>query len=270
MLEVSLDNFLFRALLGGIGVALLAAPLGCFVVWQRMAYFGAALSHSALLGVALGLVLGMPITLGVVLVCVLLGVVMTFIQLRPEVSRQIPLDTMLGILAHAALALGLVLLVFIDDIRFDVNAYLFGDVLAIGKPDLILILVVGVVVWGTLVFIWKQLLEITINDEVAAVEGVSVKRVRFIYMLLMALVIAVVIKIVGMLLITSLLIIPPAAARRIAHTPEQMAVFSSVVGVIAVLAGLSASVQWDLPAGPSIVLAALCLLPVITLLPGRR
>lgn len=263
MIEWSMDSFVFRALLGGLGVALLAGPLGCFVVWQRMAYFGETLSHSALLGVVIGLVLGISLNLGVLLVCVLMAVLLITMQSRPRLGRDLPTDTLLGVLSHVALAAGLVLLMLVEDLRFDLNAYLFGDVLSVGWNDLLWIAAVGVVVIIALFFYWRQLLEITLSEDIARVEGVPVKRVRLVYMLLMAMVVAMAIKIVGVLLMASLLIIPAATARRLARTPEQMALFACASGCIAVVLGLLASLQWDLPAGPAIVLAAAGLLILV-------
>lgn len=267
MVEWGLDSFIWRALLGGLGIALLAGPLGCFVVWQRMAYFGEVLSHSALLGVVLGLVLGIHLTAGVALVCVLTAVLLVLMQSHVRLSRELPTDTLLGVMSHVALALGLAALVFMEDVRFDLNAYLFGDVLAIGRSDLLWILCAGLVVIGTLFFVWRQLLEITLSEEIAQVEGVPVKRIRLIYMLLMALVVAIAIKIVGVLLMASLLVIPAAVARRLARTPEQMALFASLAGAIAVMMGLWASLQWNLPAGPAIVMAAAVLFIAVQLKP---
>lgn len=263
MIEWGMDSFIWRALLGGLGIALLAGPLGCFVVWQRMAYFGEVLSHSSLLGLALGLVLGIHLTAGVALVCVAMATLLVLMQNHVRLSRELPTDTLLGVMSHVALAGGLAMLVLVEDIRFDLNAYLFGDVLAIGRLDLLWILCTGLVVIGTLLFVWRQLLEITLSEEIAQVEGVPVKRIRLIYMLLMALVVAVAIKIVGVLLMASLLVIPAAVARRLARTPEQMALFASFVGALAVITGLWASLQWNLPAGPAIVLAAAVMFVVV-------
>jgi zinc transport system permease protein len=256
MIEWGMDSFIWRALAGGLGVALLTGPLGCFVVWQRMAYFGEVLSHSALLGVALGLVLGIHLTAGMAFVCVAMAILLVLMQNQVRLKRELPADTLLGVMSHVALAGGLAMLVLVEDVRFDLNAYLFGDVLAIGPIDLLWIGCAGLAVIGTLLFVWRQLLEITLSEEIAQVEGVPVKRIRLIYMLLMALVVAIAVKIVGVLLMASLLVIPAAVARRLARTPEQMAVFASLTGAFAVVAGLGASLQWNLPAGPAIVLAA--------------
>ncbi|MFQ5784712.1 MAG: metal ABC transporter permease [Alphaproteobacteria bacterium] len=256
-----MDDFLWRAFLGGAGVALVAGPLGAFVVWRRMAYFGAAMAHSALLGVALGLVLGIDPDLAVVGVCSLLALLVVVLQQQKALAT----DTVLGILAHGALALGLVALAFMETVRIDLMAYLFGDILAVTPADLVRIYGGGIVVLGVLAGLWRPLLAATVHEELASVEGVPVPAVRLAFMLLLAVAIAVGIKIVGLLLITSLLIIPAAAARGLADTPEQMALAAGGIGCIAVAGGLAASLAWDIPAGPSVVVAAVAIFGVVTL-----
>ncbi|MSP19989.1 MAG: hypothetical protein EXQ93_00340 [Alphaproteobacteria bacterium] len=245
-------DFLWRSALGGIGVALVAGPIGCVVLWRRMVVFGAALSHSALLGVVLGLVLGIGVTAGAIVVCV--GVALLFLLLARD--ARVSDDAVLGIVAHAALSLGLVLLVFVSDVSTELLGYLFGDILAVSNADLAWIWGGGAVVLAVLGAMWRPLLAMTVHEELAAVEGVQVALLRLIFMLAVSLVTAVALKIVGALLIISLLIIPAATARRLATTPEGMAVAATVLAVVSVLAGLGASVQWDAPASPAIVLAA--------------
>ena len=254
-----MDDFLVRALLGGVGVAVVAGPFGAFVVWRRMAYFGAAMGHSALLGVALGFLLGLDTNLAVIAVCVALTLVVVALGRQQALAS----DTLLGILAHGALAAGLVTLAFMETVRVDLLAYLFGDVLAVTRGDLLWIYGGGAAALAALVVIWRPLLAATVHEELARVEGVPVAGVRFVFMLLLAVVIAVGLKVVGLLLIVSLLIIPAAAARRLAATPEQMAIAASAIGCVAVAGGLSSSLAWDTPAGPSIVLAAVVLFAVV-------
>ncbi|MBT4426735.1 MAG: hypothetical protein HOC88_07545, partial [Rhodospirillaceae bacterium] len=229
-----LDDFFLRALIGGIGVALLAGPLGCFVVWRRMAYLGDSLAHGALLGVALGLALGIDFTLGIIAVCVALVAMLLLLQRQ----RRLAGDTLLVILAHGALSLGLVAVSFVHGARLDLMAYLFGDILAVSHADLIWIYAGGVVILIVIAFIWRPLLAITVHEELARAEGARVTLVSIIFMLLIALSVALAMKVVGVLLIASLLVIPAAAARRLAHTPEQMAVLASVAGCLAVAGGL--------------------------------
>jgi zinc transport system permease protein len=250
-----LDGFLLRALLGGIGVAVAVGPLGCFVVWRRMAYFGDTLAHSALLGVALGFLLAIDLTVGIVATCVALAVAIVLMQEQ----RRWSTDTLLGLLSHSALAIGLVILSMMDGVRIDLMGYLFGDILAVGRADLAWIWAGGALVLTGLAAIWRPLLALTVHDELARAEGVPSLAVRLAFTLLLAVVIAIAMKIVGILLITSLLIIPAAAARRLAATPEGMAVTASIIGGLAVAAGLWGSLNFDTPSGPSVVVAALAI-----------
>ena len=250
-----MDDFLIRAVLAGLGVAAVAGPLGCVLVWRRMAYFGNALSHAALLGVALGLMLAVNLTFSVILVCIAVAGLMIAL----ENQRRLSADTVLGILAHGSLALGLVALSFLEGVRVDLTTFLFGDILSVSTMDLVWIYAGGAVGLAVLAVIWRPLLLIIVHRELAAVEGVRVQLIHTVHTLLIALVIGVAMKIVGVLLIISMLIIPAAAARRFAGTPEAMAVGAIVVGALAVVGGLGGSLTWDTPAGPSIVVGALVL-----------
>ncbi|HGX94196.1 MAG TPA: zinc ABC transporter permease subunit ZnuB [Candidatus Tenderia sp.] len=250
-----MDDFLLRALLAGLGVALVAGPLGSFVVWRRMAYFGDTLAHAALLGVALGFLLEFNINLAVIVVCLALAVALVALQQQ----RKLANDTLLGILSHSTLSLGLIVLALMETLQLDLMSYLFGDILAVSNSDLYWIFGSTLLALTVLVLIWRPLLAITVHEELAQVEGVPVTLVRLALMLLIALVIAVAMKVVGILLITSLLIIPAATARGFARNPEQMATLAALIGCIAVSGGLFASLEWDLPAGPAIVVTAAAL-----------
>lgn len=250
-----IDDFLWRALLGGIGVALVAGPLGSFVVWRRMAYFGDSLAHSALLGVALGFLLGTDLQIGVIATCVALALILVALQQQ----RRLATDTLLGILSHSALSLGLVAVSFAQTLRIDLMGYLFGDILAVGLTDLAWIYGGGAAALAVLAAIWRPLLALTVHEELARAEGVPVTAIRLVFMLAIAVTIAIAMKIIGVLLITSLLIIPAATARRFARTPEQMAALASLTGCLAVVGGLAASLRFDTPSGPSVVVAAAAL-----------
>ena len=259
------DDFFTRALVAGIGVALIAGPLGCFIVWRRMAYFGDTMAHSALLGVALSFLLGTNLTAGVFIVAALVAVALLLLQRRGALSA----DALLGILSHSTLAIGLVMLAFMSWVRIDLMGFLFGDILAVSKLDIALVYGGGALVLAVLALLWRPLLAATVSTELAEAEGLKPERARIAFMLLMAAVIAIAMKIVGILLITSLLIIPAAAARRFAATPEQMAVLAALIGAVAVTGGLYGSLSWDTPSGPSIVVAALVLF-LLSLLPIRE
>ncbi len=254
-MEALLSDFFWRAVLGGLGVAVVAGPLGCFVVWRRMAYYGDSLAHGALLGVALGIALDVGVNAGTLLVFA--GLVALLLVLQGQ--RTLATDTVLGILAHSALSLGLVIISFLPQVRVDLMGYLFGDILAVTRGDLGWIFGGGTVALAVLVWLWPHLLRLTIHEELAQAEGVPVWAARLGLMLLVALVIVVAMKIIGILLITSLLIIPPAAARPFAGSPERMALLAAAIGALAVIAGLGASLTWDTPSGPSVVVAAAAL-----------
>ncbi len=258
-------EFLLLALLGGLGVAIVAGPLGSFVVWRRMAYFGDTLAHSALLGVSIGFLLDINMNLAVIFCCV--GLALALVAMQRQ--RLVATDTLLGIMAHSALSLGLVAVALLD-IRVDLMSYLFGDLLAVGWEDLYWIYGGGFLVLILLKLLWEPLLAITINEELAQVEGVNVALTRLILMLLIAVVIAIAMKIVGLLLITSLLIIPAASARRLARTPEQMAFGAALVGCLSVAGGLALSWHVDTPAGPSVVVIALLIFILLYAIPSKQ
>ncbi len=257
-----LDDFFTRAVIAGIGLALVTGPLGCFIVWRRMSYFGDTMAHSALLGVALSLMFSVNVTLGVFVVAAAVAGILLVLQRRATLST----DALLGILSHSALAIGLVV-AFLSGIRVDLMGFLFGDILAVSVTDIFIIYLGGAVIFGLVIALWRPLLAGTVNAELAEAEGMRPELTRIVLMLLLACVIAIAMKIVGVLLITAMLIIPPATARRLSTSPEQMAVIAGVAGVIAVVAGLFASLRFDTPSGPSIVVAALLLFIVSAVLP---
>ena len=251
--EPMLDDFFFRALLGGIGVAIVAGPVGCFIIWRRLAYFGDTLSHSALLGVAMALLLELNITLSVFFISLIVSLLLLLLQKRASLSS----DALLGLLAHATLAVGLVVLAFMTWVRVDLMGFLFGDILAVTTNDLAIIWFGGMVVLIGLSFIWRRLFAATVNYELAKAEGAKPDLTNIVFMVLVAAVIAVSMKLVGVLLITALLIIPAATARRFSTSPEHMAIIAAAIGALSVVVGLNGSLKWDTPAGPSIVVAAL-------------
>jgi len=250
--------YLWLPLLGGVGVALVAGPFGSLMVWRRLAYFGDTLSHSGLLGVTLALAFHLNVTLGMCAVALVVALLLLFMQSRLSVAS----DTLLGILSHTTLALGLLALAAFQEIRVDVLGFLYGDILAINKTDVMMIYGGGIIVLFLLALLWSSLLRITLSLDLADVEGVPTRKIQAIYMLLLALLVAVAIKIVGVLLITALLIIPAAAARPFAKSPESMAVTASVIGAISVILGIAVSHFWDVPTGPAIVVISSVILGV--------
>ncbi|MCB1334656.1 MAG: metal ABC transporter permease [Roseivivax sp.] len=253
-----LDSFLVRAALAGVGVALAAAPLGCFVVWRRMAYLGDATAHAAILGVALSLALNLPVIAGTLIVAVAVALGVARLS-----GRTLAADSLLGVMAYSGLAFGLVAVAALPPPRIDPMAYLFGDILSVGKGDLAVIWI-GAALVLTLVWArWSALLTATLNADLAAAAGFNPRRESLWLTLALALVVAVAIQVVGALLISALLVIPAVTARGFARTPEQMAILAAALGVTAALGGLAVSYRLDTPTGPTIVCVAAVLFAVL-------
>ena len=251
-----LEPFLMRALLAGLGLAVVAAPLGCFVVWRRMAYYGETVAQAGLIGVALGLALSLDLTASVLIVTLAVSALLLLLG-RQQV---VPFDSLLGLLAHAALAIGVIAASLVGGV--DLLGFLFGDILAIVDSDLYWIYFGGAAALALLLYVWRPLLSLSVHEDLAAAEGVPTERAKMLFVLVMALVVAIAIKIVGVLLTIAFLIMPAAAARPLARTPEQMVVIAAVFGMLAVAAGLYLSVALDTQGGPSIVLVLVALFAV--------
>ena len=250
-----LDDFFIRALIAGIGIALVAGPLGCFVIWRRLSFFGDTLSHSALLGVTLAFSFDINIALSVFFV----SSAVALILLKLQKTTNLPGDALLGLLAHSSLAVGLVVISFLSFIRFDLMGLLFGDILAVAPNDIFIIWIGGALILLVLKLIWKPLFASTVNYELAEAEGMNPGKVNAIFTILMAAIIAISIKMVGLLLITGMLIIPAAMARNLSNNPIQMVIYSVIGGLLSVIIGLFSSLELNSPSGPSIITAALVL-----------
>jgi len=260
-----IDDLFWRAVFAGIGVALVAGPLGCFVIWKRMSYLGDTMAHSALLGVAIGLYLEINLMIGVFLVAITVGILLFSFQKQNHISN----DALLGTLSHASLAIGVLMISFMYWIRADFIGLLFGDILAVSITDLYWIFGGGFLILMTFIWMWKPLLATTFNNELAQAEGLPVFRVQFIFMIMISAIISLSIKIVGILLITSLLIIPALTARRFSKTPEQMAIGGALIGMFSVWLGLEASFKFDTPSGPSIVITSVIFFFISSIWPKK-
>ena len=249
------DDFFIRALVAGLGVAFVTGPLGCFVVWRRLSYFGDTLAHSALLGVTIAFSLELNIALSVFIISSLIALIL--IQLQKKTN--LPGDALLGLLAHSSLAVGLVVIGFLTFIRFDIMGLLFGDILAVTINDLYIVWIGGALILITLKIIWKSLFASTVNYELAEAEGLNPDRAKAVFTILMAAIIAISIKMVGLLLITGMLIIPAAMARNISTSPQGMVIYSILGGLLSVIIGLFSSLEFNTPSGPSIIAASLLL-----------
>ena len=259
------DDFFIRALIAGIGIALVTGPIGCFIIWRRLSFFGDTLSHSALLGVTIGFFFDINVAVSVFLISSAIALVL----LKLQKTTKLPGDALLGLLAHSSLAVGLVVISFLSSIRFDIMGLLFGDILAVNEIDLLIIWLGGAIILLILKIIWKPLFASTVNNELAEAEGMNPERANAIFTILLAAIIAISIKIVGLLLITGMLIMPAAMSRNISNNPQQMVKLSVVGGLLSVLIGLFSSLQFNSPSGPSIITAALVLF-ILTLIKIKR
>ena len=249
------DDFFIRALIAGVGIALVTGPLGCFIIWRRLSFFGDTLAHAALLGVTMAVFFEINIAFSVFFI----SSVVALILLKLQQTTKLPGDALLGLLAHSSLAVGLVVIGFLTSIRFDVMGLLFGDILAVNQNDLLLIWIGGALILLILKFIWRPLFASTVNYELAEAEGMKPDKFNAIFTVLMAAVIAISIKIVGLLLITGMLIMPAAMGRNLSNNPQQMVILSVIAGLLSVIVGLFSSLQFNTPSGPSIITAALIL-----------
>ena len=249
------DDFFIRALIAGIGIALVTGPLGCFIIWGRLSFFGDTLSHSALLGVTIAFFFELNIAFSVFLISSAIALML----LKLQKTTKLPGDALLGLLAHSSLAVGLVVIGFLTTIRFDIMGLLFGDILAVNEIDLLIIWIGGTLILIILKYIWKPLFASTVNHELAEAEGMNPDKMNAIFTVLLAAIIAISIKIVGLLLITGMLIMPAAMARNVSNNPRQMVKLSIIGGLLAVIIGLFSSLEINTPSGPSIITAALVL-----------
>lgn len=256
------DDFFIRALIAGVGIAIIAGPLGCLVIWRRLSYFGDTLSHSALLGVTLAYAFSINITLSVFVISSIVAILLINLQKRTKLAG----DSLLGLLAHSTLAIGLVLIGFLSSIRFDLMGLLFGDILAVTTEDITLVWIGGIIILGILYYIWKSIFSATVNYDLAAAEGMRPEISNLIFTLLLAAVIALSIKMIGALLITGLLLIPAAIARNLSNSPKQMIIISVLAGITSVVIGLFTSLELNTSSGPSIIVVSLALF-VLSLIP---
>ena len=256
------DDFFIRALIAGVGIAIIAGPLGCLVIWRRLSYFGDTLSHSALLGVTLAYAFSINITLSVFVISSIVAILLINLQKRTKLAG----DSLLGLLAHSTLAIGLVLIGFLSSIRFDLMGLLFGDILAVTTEDITLVWIGGIIILGILYFIWKSLFSATVNYDLAAAEGMRPEISNLIFTLLLAGVIALSIKMIGALLITGLLLIPAAIARNLSNSPKQMIIIAILAGIASVVLGLFTSLELNTSSVPSILVVSLALF-ILSLIP---
>ena len=260
-----LDDFILHAMLAGLALAAICGVMGCFVVWRRMAYFGDSLAHSALLGIAIGLVTGITMSLTITLVCLSFALLLFWLQHRGVLAT----DTLLGILSHGALSTG-IMLMSVMQIPVDLHSLMFGDILTITADDVLMIMGGGVLVLAALIRYWSPLVLMTVSEDLAKAEGASVRFLQILILILMTVTVALSVRMVGVLLITSMLIIPAATARPLTRSPEAMAISAVVIGMFAVLGGTSMSLAINTPTGPSMVMTLAAMFALVMVVTAGR
>ncbi len=259
-----MEPFLIRALVAAMALAVIAAPLGCTVIWNRMAYFGETISQACLIGVALGLALEMNPSSTIFAV----AIAAAFLILALGRQRFLPLDSILGLTHHGTLSLGVLATFAVAGPSLDLMSYLFGDLYAVTSSDLYVIFGLGAVILGVMWWLWQPLLRLAVHEQLAEAEGVRPLLVRGCFTLTLAVLVAAAIKIVGILLVIAFLIVPAIAARPFATTPERMVILTGIAGLIAVGLGFWLSLELDVPGGPAIVLM-MALLAVCSIVAGQ-
>jgi ABC-type Mn2+/Zn2+ transport system permease subunit len=245
--------FIQRALLASVMAGILCPFVGNFVVLRRMSFFSDAISHSAFAGIAVGAMLGADLSMSSVIVAILIALLIAFLSEKTTLSH----DTVIGVAFSGAIATGMLVMGMLKGYRADLFAYLFGDILAITNNDLLLILAVTILTITSLLLFLKPFLQITFNRDLAKVEGINVRFFEYLLFLIIAVVITVSLKIVGIILVTSLLIVPAASAKNLASSMKRLFMLSSFFGVLAGIVGLIGSVYLDTPSGPTIVLVSI-------------
>jgi zinc transport system permease protein len=256
-----IDPFILRGLLAGMAVALVTGTVGCFVVWRRMSYFGDSLAHASLLGVALGVLIGIGANAGIVFTSLLFG----FLLLWLQQSKDLPTDTLLGVLSHFALSISIII-ISLNKIKIDLHSFLFGDILTVTSNDLWWMYLGGIIVLILVFLNWSSLILVTIDEDLAKAEGINPLFVNLLLTTILTIVVAISVKIIGILLITSMLIIPAAASKRLVNSPESMALLATVFGILSVILGIFLSVEIDTPSGPTIVVVSSFLFLGVTFL----
>jgi zinc transport system permease protein len=245
--------FIQRALIASVMVGILCPFIGNFVVLRKMSFFSDAIAHAAFAGIAAGLLLGIDMSISSVAVAVLIALIIAFLSEKTALSH----DTVIGIAFSGAIAAGLLIIGMMKGYRADLFTFLFGDILAITGADLFLIFIVGVLTILILLIFFKPFLQITFNRDLARVEGINVRLFEYMLFIIIAVVVTISLKIIGIILVTSLLIVPAAAAKNIASSMKRLFMISCLFGVVSGIVGLVGSVYLDTASGPTIVMVSI-------------
>ncbi len=250
LLDLVSFPFMQRAIAGGVLMGMLGGFLGTFVILRQLSFFSHAVGHSALVGVVLGVLLQVDPNWTLLPFTLLFGLSSLYLIER----TKLPSDSVFSIAVSGALAIGIILTSFIPGYRGNLMAVLFGDILAIGNIDILLILLLLGVSCAFLFSTWRQQILLTLSPELAQIQGVSVNLYRYLFVVLLSLTVALSIKAVGILLINAFLVIPAATAKLISHHFAIFMAISVILGATSSLVGMLGSGFFNIASGPSIVL----------------
>ncbi|WCR53808.1 MAG: High-affinity zinc uptake system membrane protein ZnuB [Wolbachia endosymbiont of Ctenocephalides orientis wCori] len=251
MFELFTQSFFINSLVAVIIISLVTGALGSFMIWQRLSYLGDSLSHSSLLGIALALIFKISPSISIMLIAIIFAVLLSL-----NFNRLYSADTILNIVTNVVLSSSLILMSFLPSGNNSIINSLFGDILTLDQSDIILIFLTSIVVTVVLIFRWRYWLMISINQDLAIVEGININFVRLEFLVTLAIFIAVSAQLIGILLIAAFLLIPAASARLISKTPMQMIIVATFFSVISGISGLILSAGFDLLTGPAIILTS--------------
>ncbi len=252
MIEIFQLGFMQRALVAGILIAALCGLFSVFVVLKRLSFIGVGISHSAFGGVALGFLLGINPTITAILFAAATALLIGFVNRQGRLHE----DTAIGIFFALSMALGILFIGLSRSYNVDLFGYLFGNILAITRGDVMLVLIVAPVIFAVILSLFKELLFLSFDEEVARVSGVAVSPIYYFFLLAMAVTIVIAIKLIGIVLVSALLVIPAAAARQFTTNYRGLALCSVGIGVVSTVAGLFLSCWLNLASGATIVLFA--------------
>jgi ABC-type Mn2+/Zn2+ transport system permease subunit len=259
------EPFMQRALVAALILSPLCALLGVFMTARRMSFFSDTVAHGALAGIALGFLWGATDpTLSMLIFS--LGIAGAILWLKD--NTDLLTDTIMALLMSGSVSLGIIILSMLKGYRGEIHRLLFGDILAINETQLIMAAVLLVVEGGAFFYWINPLALITAHEEMAHVCGIRVKTMNFIFVLMLTVTVAVSIRLIGILLVTSLLVIPSASARNVSRNLRQQIILSALFGLIGGATGTMMSYQLDIPCGPTIVMAGIILF-ILSLIIGR-
>ena len=250
------EAYMQRALVTALLLGPLCGLIGVFVTARRMAFFSDTISHAALAGIAVGFWLGFADPT-LPMVAVGLGVAALMLWLKEK--TDLLTDTIMALLLSGSVAFGIVVISLLKGFRGELHRYLFGDILSVGPQEVWLAFAVSVVVAAAVAVRLNALTLLTASEDLAHVSGIPVRRLNYAFVLVLTVVVALSIRLLGIILVTSLLVIPPAAARNIARNLRQQIVLAVVAGALGGGGGVTLSYRFDLPCGPSIVLTSVAL-----------